>query len=169
MIIFVFALCKFSPIMTEYNSKHAVVRRAPYELYMAFVDLRNFVQFLPEDKKKDVTADFDTLTATVQGFSIGVMVHERVPYSKISFIDYGNSPFAFKIDFHFDSNNGAQNETDFHIDVEADLNFMMKTMLGGKIKSGLDKIVDSLAAISEGRMPKGIDPSMFPGGFTKNQ
>ncbi|MGN0194864.1 MAG: hypothetical protein ACI4AE_00220 [Candidatus Cryptobacteroides sp.] len=155
--------------MTEYNSKHAVVRRAPYELYMAFVDLRNFVQFLPEDKKKDVTADFDTLTATVQGFSIGVMVHERVPYSKISFIDYGNSPFAFKIDFHFDSNNGAQNETDFHIDVEADLNFMMKTMLGGKIKSGLDKIVDSLAAISEGRMPEGIDPSMFPGGFTKNQ
>lgn len=153
--------------MTEYNSKHAVVKRAPYELYMAFVDMRNFVQFLPEDKKQDVTADFDTLTATVQGFSIGVKVHERVPYSMISVVDYG-APFAFKIDFHVDSNNGAQNETDFYIDVEADLNFMMKTLLGSKIKDGLNKIVDSLAAVSEGRMPEGIDPSMFPGGFTKN-
>ena len=59
---------------TEIKSKHAVVSRPPYQLYMAFVDMRNFVQFLPEDKKKEVTADYDSIKAVVQGFSVGVKV-----------------------------------------------------------------------------------------------
>ncbi len=150
--------------MVNYNSKHAVVKRAPYELYMAFADMRNFLNMLPEDKKQGVEADYDTISATVQGFTIGVKVYERVPYSKISLIDNG-APFGFKVDICFDSNGGAQNETDFHIDVEADLNFMMKMMIGSKIQQALDKVVDGLAAVSEGKMPEGIDPSMMPEGF----
>jgi hypothetical protein len=39
---------------------------------------------------------------------------------------------------------------------------MMKTILGGKLKDGLNKVVDSLVAMSEGRMPEGFDPSMMP-------
>ena len=150
--------------MVKYNSKHAIVKRPPYMLYMAFADMRNFVNMLPEDKKQGVEADYDTLTATVQGFTIGVKVYERVPYSLLSLVDNG-APFGFKVDFHFDSNSGAQNETDFSIDVEADLNFMMKMMLGSKIQEGIDKIVEGLAALSEGHMPEGMDPSMMPEGF----
>ena len=30
----------------------------------------------------------------------------------------------------------------------------MKAMIGGKIQQGLDKIVDSLVMVSEGRMPE---------------
>ena len=51
--------------MVNYKSKRAVVSKAPYELYMAFVDMRNFMQFLPEDKKADVTADYDSIHAVV--------------------------------------------------------------------------------------------------------
>jgi len=149
--------------MTEYKSKHATVKRSPYELFMAFTDMRNFTQYLPPDKQADISADYDSLLATVQGFNIGVKVDERVPYSRLSLVDYGNSPFAFKIDLHFDSNNGATGETDFSITAQADLNFMMKMMLGSKIQQGLDKIVDSLADLSEGKMPEGVDPSMFQG------
>jgi hypothetical protein len=36
--------------------------------------MRNFIQFLPEDKRADVTADYDSIHAVVQGFSIGVRV-----------------------------------------------------------------------------------------------
>ena len=150
--------------MANYNSKHGVVSRAPYELYMSFVDMRNFVQYLPEDKKNEVTADYDTLKATVQGFEIGVKISDRVPYSKITISDDG-APFQFTVDLHFDSCNGEQNKTDFYVEVQADLNFMMKMVLGNKIKDGLDKMVDGLVAMSEGRMPEGIDSSMFPEGF----
>ena len=147
----------------QINSKRAVVSKAPYELYMAFVDMRNFVRFLPEDKKADVTADYDSIHAMVQGFSIGVKVVDRTPYSKIEFADDG-APFQFRLKMHFDAASDPY-RTDFQIVVDADLNFMMKTLLGGKIKDALDKVVDGLVAMSEGRMPEGVDPSMYPDGF----
>ena len=149
---------------TEIKSKHATVSRPPYQLYMAFVDMRNFVQFLPEDKKKDVTADYDSIKATVQGFPVGVRVSERVPYSRIEFSDDG-APFKFTVVMNFDPAGGDPYKTDFHIEVSADLNFMMKMMLGYRLKDALDKMVDALAAMSEGKMPEGMDPSMFPEGF----
>ncbi len=149
--------------MAEFRSKKTLVSKAPYELYMAFVDMRNLVQFLPEDKRADVTADYDSIHAVVQGFSIGVRVKERVPYSRIEFVDDG-APFKFFLTLHF---NAAADpyKTDFEIVVDAELNFMMKTLLGSKIKDALDKVAESLAAVSEGRMPEGIDPSMYPEGF----
>lgn len=145
--------------MVEINSKRAVVSKAPYELYMLFVDMRNFVQMLPEDKKEGIEADFDSLHATVQGFSIGVKVLDRVPYSKVVYEDDG-APFKFNLTLHFDPASDPY-KTDFQICLDADLNFMMKTLLGSKLKEGLDKIVDGLVAMSEGRMPEGVDPSMF--------
>lgn len=147
-------------VMAEYKSKRAVVSKAPYELYMAFVDMRNFVQFVPEDKREDVIADFDSIHATVQGFNVGVKVVQRTPYSKIEFADDG-APFQFLLTMHFDAASGDPYKTDFQIVLDAELNFMMKTLLGGKLKDALDKVVDGLVAVSEGRMPEGVDPSMF--------
>ena len=143
--------------MVNYKSKKAVVSKAPYELYMAFVDMRNFIQFLPEDKKADVTADYDSIHASVQEFNIGVRVTDRVPYSRIAFADDG-APFKFALQMHF---NPAADpyKTDFQIELDADLNFMMKTLLGSKIQGALDKVVDSLVDVSEGRVPEGVDLS----------
>lgn len=143
----------------EIKSKRSVVSKAPYELYMAFADMRNFVQFVPEDKRSDVTADYDTIHATVQGFAIGVKVIQRTPYSRLEFADDG-APFQFRLTMHFDASVDPY-KTDFQIVLDADLNFMMKTLLGGKLKDALDKVVDGLVAVSEGRMPEGVDPSMF--------
>ena len=145
--------------MVEYNSKHGQVRKSPIELYMMFVDMRNFVMMLPEDKKEMVKADYDTLQVSVQGYDVGAKVHSRTPYSRIELVDYG-APFAFKVTLSFDAD-GNPAETDFSIKVEAELNFMMKMMLGSKLQEGLDKIVDGLVAVSEGRMPEGIDPDML--------
>ena len=119
---------------TEIKSKHGIVSKSPFELYMAFVDMRNFVQMLPEDKRQGVEADYDTITATIQGFKIGIMVRDRIPYSLIQFIDNG-APFSFGGSLHFDAvPDGSQ-----------------------KIKEALDRVVDGLVSVSEGRMPEGVD------------
>jgi hypothetical protein len=123
---------------------------------MAFVDMRNFLQFIPEDKKGDVAADYDTISATVQGFKIGIMIKERTPYSRIDFIDDG-APFQFNGSLHFDAVPSEPYKTDFYIEFSADLNLMMKMLLGKKLKEGMDKVVDALVAMSEGRMPEGVD------------
>ena len=145
--------------MAEFKSKRAVVSKAPYELYMAFADMRNFLNFLPEEKKAEVTADYDSIQATFQGFPVGVKVVQRTPYSKLEFADDG-APFQFRLYLYFDAASDPY-KTDFQIVLDADLNFMMKTLLGGKLKEALDKVVDGLVAVSEGRMPEGVDPSMF--------
>ena len=145
--------------MVSYSSKRAVVSNAPYELYMAFVDMRNFMQFLPEDKKEGVTADYDSIQATVQGFTIGVKVAERVPYSRIEFADDG-APFQFRLTMHFDAASDPY-KTDFQIKLDADLNLMMKMLVGSKIQGALDKVVDSLVDLSEGRVPEGVDLSQW--------
>lgn len=146
------------------NSKHRSVARAPYMLYMPFSDMRNFVAMLPEDKKQGVEADYDTIHATVQGFNVGVRVEERRPYSRIVYKDDG-APFQFTVNICFDADGGNPDSTDFHIEIEADLNFMMKMLLGSKLQDAVDKMVDAVADMALGKIPDGIDPSMYPKGF----
>lgn len=147
--------------MTEIESKHGTVSRQPYELYMSMTDLENFKRMLPQDKQDMITADYDTLTVSVQGFNVGVKVHNRVPYSLIELVDFG-APFAFHVEIHFDPAPTDAYKTDFWIKAEADLNLMMKMMLGGKIKDAMDKIVDGLVDASNGIMPEGFDPNSWP-------
>lgn len=146
------------------NSKHRSVARAPYMLYMPFSDMRNFVAMLPEDKRQGVEADYDSIRGTVQGFSVGVRVEERRPYSRIVYKDDG-APFQFTINICFDADGGNPDSTDFHVDIGADLNFMMKMLLGNKLQDAVDKMVDAVADMAMGKMPEGIDPSMYPKGF----
>ena len=150
---------KLLSFMATYKSKQTLVSKAPYELYMAVPDLRNILNMLPQDKKEGVTADFDSIHATVQGFNIGVRVIERSPYNLIRLKDDG-APFSFNIELHFDPT-AYSSQTLFHIVVDAELNFMMKTLLGSKIQTALDKIADSLADASNGKMPEGFDPKQF--------
>ena len=149
----------------QIKSKRAIVSKAPYELYMVFTDMSNFVRFLPEERKADVTADYDSLHATVQGFNIGVRISSRTPYSRIDFADDG-APFKFTLSMHFEPASDPY-KTDYQICLDADLNFMMKKLLGSKLQDALDKVVDAIAAMSEGRVPEGIDPSMYPEGFNR--
>ena len=132
-------------MVSKFDSKHGIVSRPPYDLYMVFTDLRNFYQMLPEDKKSGVTADFDTLQATVQGYNIGVKVYERKPYYKITLVDYG-APTGFQIELHFDET-GDPRQTEFYINVQAEMNHMMNMMLGRKVRDGLDKVVDALQTL----------------------
>ena len=135
----------------QFNSKHGTVSKSPEELYMAFVDMRNFTAMAPAEYKEKMSADFDNLNITVQGFTIGVQVRRRQPYSLVVIGDNG-APFQFEASFHFDPS-PIPGKTDFYIEAEANLNLMMKAMLGGKIREALDKLVDGLVMASNGQMP----------------
>ena len=126
--------------------------RTPEELYMLFTDMRNFSAMIPENMKDSIISDYDFLKATVRGFTIAVRVDDRQPYRLIR-IGSSESPVEFVVTLHFDPGL-LPGKTDFSIEADVNLNFMMKTMLGGKIQQGLDKAVDSMVDISEGRMPE---------------
>jgi len=106
-----------------------------------------------------VFADYDHLSATIQNFTVGVKATGRQPYERIELSNAEGSPFAFSIILNFEDA-GVPGKTDFSINVEADLNLVMKAMLGGRIKDGLDKIVDGVVDVSEGRVPEGMPEGM---------
>lgn len=120
---------------------------------MAFTDMRNFTRMMPEQAQSQVSldADFDNLWATVQNFKIGVRIDERVPYSTIRLVST-NSPVEFVGALHFDES-ALPGRTDFHVVLDANLNMVMRAMLGKKIQEALDKIVQGLVDVSEGKMP----------------
>ena len=142
----IFAGRKYKENMAEhYTSKHGIVGRSQAELFMAFTDLRNFKQMVPPDKQVAIEADFDSLTATAQGMSISVRVAERHPYDLIV-IEDKDAPIHFSVKVHFDD--GGAGRTDFWIEADAELNGIMKLMIGGKIREALDKVVDGLVEAS---------------------
>lgn len=137
----------------HYESKHGQVLRRREELFMAFTDMRNFTRMMPEQAQSQVSldADFDNLWATVQNFKIGVRIDERVPYSTIRLVST-NSPVEFVGALHFDES-ALPGRTDFHVVLDANLNMVMRAMLGKKIQEALDKLVQGLVDVSEGKMP----------------
>lgn len=131
----------------QYSSKHGIVSRSPMLLYMAFTDLRNFQRAVPAGAGVSVVADYDRVSVTAKGVTISAKVTRRVPYSLIE-LESDNSPIEFSGKLHFDDA-GAGN-TDFWVEVEAEIPAMLKVMIGGKLKGELDKLVDTLVCASAG-------------------
>jgi hypothetical protein len=139
--------------MTHYSSKHGTVNRPQAELFMVFTDPRNLTRMVPAEKLGEVTADYDSISVKAQGISISARIVRREPYSYIE-LRSENAPFEFTVGLHFDY--VGPNSTEFYIEVDADLNFMLKMMLGNKLQEALDRVVDGLVDVSNGKIPEDL-------------
>lgn len=146
--------------MTEVRGDEVLIKRTPYEIYTLVTDLRHFASAIPPDKVGDVKADEDSMTFKVQGFELGLQISERIPYSLVSYSEKGSSPFPFKFTIHlqpvgFDS-------TLFHIELAAELNTMMKMILGNRLQDMVDKLTEQIeSAVESGQMPDMSNMSNF--------
>lgn len=139
--------------MTHYSSKHGTVNRPQAELFMVFTDPRNLTRMVPAEKLGEVTADYDSISVKAQGVNISARIVRREPYSYIE-LRSENAPFEFTVGLHFDY--AGPNSTEFYIEVDADLNFMLKMMLGSKLQEALDRVVDGLVDVSNGKIPEDL-------------
>ena len=139
--------------MTQYSSKHGTVTRPQAELFMVFTDPRNITRMVPADKLGEVSADYDTVSIKAQGITVSARITRREPYSFIE-LHSENAPFDFVVGLHFDYAGPAA--TEFYIEVDADLNFRMKMMLGNKVQEALDRVVDGLVDVSNGKIPEDL-------------
>jgi len=138
--------------MENITGKTVVINKPAYQLYTAFSNMSSFAANLPEQYKDKITIGPDFLLVTVQGFSLGVKVNGRTPFSRIDFEQYGQAPFPFLASFFFDPKDDES--TYFHLELRAELNMMMKMMLGSKLKDAVEKITDGIAKAASGEMPE---------------
>lgn len=140
---------------TEIKGKLVTINVPAYALYQAFADMRNFVHNLPPDKKESVIATEDTIEGEVQGMRMGAAIASRVPFSYIKLKEHGQTPIQFEVGLFFNALDVYR--TEFHIEAKAELPFMIKMMIGGKLQELVDKITDQLALAAEGK----INPQDF--------
>lgn len=138
--------------MTEVKGSEVLIKKTPYEIYALATDLKNFAAAIPSDKMDDIKADEDSMRFKIQGFELGLQISEKVPYSLVSYSEIGSSPFPFKFNIHlqpvgFDS-------TLFHIELFAELNTMMKMIIGNRLQSMVDQLTEQIEqAVNSGQMP----------------
>ncbi len=137
--------------MEDIKGRTVVINKPAYAIYSAFSNLDNLKTSLPEQLRDKVTIGDDTITASVQGFSLGVKVHSRTPFSRIDFEQYGQSPFPFLASFFMEPS--GDNATFFHIELHAQLGTMMKMMIGKRLQEAVDKLTDGIASAASGNIP----------------
>ncbi len=111
-------------------------------VYDLFSDFSRFSDRLPKDKKDKVIITKDTILAEAQGMQMGVKVTKREEPSLIVMEQHGNVPFAFNLNLHI---RPREEGCEFQLVLDANLNMMLKMMLGGKIKDFVNQFTTQLA------------------------
>lgn len=128
---------------TQVKGRNIVVKQPASVLFSIFSDLTNLSKNLPSDLRDKVylKSTPDTLLAQIMGFQMGIMVEERIPFSSIKYIQFGKSPVPFTFWVFLNSINDA--ETEFHLELEAELSGIFKLM-SGKLQGVVDKVTDEV-------------------------
>jgi carbon monoxide dehydrogenase subunit G len=111
-------------------------------IFSLFSDLSLLVQNVPEEYGGRIQADKDSVHIEYKGIKFGVVVDRREPFSLVVLKDDGQSFLPFTISFFMDP--VGIDSTLFHIELTAELNFMMKMMIGNKLQEMVDSITDQI-------------------------
>lgn len=134
--------------MEKYESKQQQILK-PAAFVFPLISRFDMLTPALRDKVEEWQADEDTCSFKVKGFTVRLRIAERVENKHVKITgDEGGVPvdFAFWIQLH----EVGVNDTRIRMVLHAELNMMMRMMIGGKIQGGLDKAVEGLAVAFNG-------------------
>ena len=137
--------------MKEYISKQQQILRPAAQIYSVISRFDNLTPALA-DKVEEWQAGEDNCSFKAKGFTVRLRMAERVEPKHVKITgDDGGVPvdFAFWIQLH----SVADNDTRIRLVLHADLNMMMRMMIGNKLQEALDKVVEGIA-MSFNSMPQ---------------
>ena len=97
-----------------------------------------------QGKVEEWEATPDSCSFKVKGMKVSLRIAERVENKHVKIVaDEGGLPIDFT--FWIQLKEVAERDTRVRMVLHAELNMMMRMMIGGKIQSGLDQAVEGLA------------------------
>lgn len=127
--------------MQEYISKQQQILRPAEQIYAAISRFDNLTPALA-DKVEEWQATEDTCSFKAKGFTVRLLMDEKVPPKQVKIIGDGiPMDFAFWIQLQ----SVAENDTRLRLVLHAELNMMMKMMIGNKLQDALDQIAEGIA------------------------
>lgn len=128
--------------MTEYVSKQVQIKKADSIIFESLASFSNFTPILG-DKVDEWEADIDRCSFKTHGFTVKLKMEEREPHRTIK-ITGDEIPFEFA--FWVQLKSVDSHDTRLRLTLRAELNLMMRTMLGSKLQKEIDKIAENIAA-----------------------
>ena len=128
--------------MNTYESKIVAIRKRAEDIFRV---LSNFSSFTPiaQDKVESWQADADTCSFTAKGFSVGFKIIEREEFKTIKIS--GNELVPIEFYLWIQLKEVAPYDTRMKITIKAELNMMMKMMLGKKLEEGVNTLAEGIA------------------------
>ena len=129
--------------MTEkYESKQQQIRKPAEMIYGVMSDFNNFTPILA-GKVDDWKVEGDECSFRVKGMPVKLRMTDKQPGNLIKFEADDSSPFGFK--FWIQMKEVAPYDTRIRLVLHAEMNMMIKMMVGSKIQPALDKMVEQMA------------------------
>ncbi len=130
-------------MLEAFHGKDVDMNYPSFAVFESFSDLTLFKDRLPEEYRSKVTLTKDTAEGDYHGMHLGVKVIDRIPHSRIVFRPMEGIPLDGTL--YIDIQDTSASTCKLKLTIEAQMNFLMKAMLGRKIQDALDKISDQLA------------------------
>ena len=131
--------------MSKYTSKTGKINKSDELIYNFLTDFNNLKSVIPSDKVSDFEATEDTCKFNIQGIGqAGLKIIEKESYKLIKITSDGKSPFSFFFWIQLKPVDDSGNTTAIRLTIDANLNPMMKMMVGKHLQPGIDAIVDKL-------------------------
>ena len=131
--------------MSKYTSKTGKINKSDELIYNFLTDFNNLKSVIPSDKVSNFEATEDTCKFNIQGIGqAGLKIIEKESYKLIKITSDGKSPFSFFFWIQLKPVDDSGNTTAIRLTIDANLNPMMKMMVGKHLQKGIDTIVDQL-------------------------
>ena len=128
--------------LEKYESKQVQIRRPAAQIYAMASRFDNFTPIL-KDRVEGWEATEDTCSFKIKGFTASMRIIDRVEPKLVKIVSGESTPMDFT--FWFQLHEVDPTDTRMRMVLHADLNMMMRMMLGSKLQEGLDKAIEGLA------------------------
>ncbi|WP_282036925.1 SRPBCC family protein [Saccharicrinis aurantiacus] len=130
--------------MTKFESEIKKVSQSDEKIFKFISDFNNFESLIPQDKIKNWQSTEDTCKFSVDGIGdAGLRIVEKQASTTVKYSTDGKVPFNFFLWIQLKQ--VAENDTRIKLTIKADLNPMMKMMVGKHVKKFLNMLGDAIA------------------------
>jgi carbon monoxide dehydrogenase subunit G len=129
-------------MLEKYESHQRQILKPAEMIYAVLSDFNNFTPVLA-DKVDDWRVEGDECSFKVKGFTMTLRMVERVPGQLVKIEASDSSPLGFTL--WIQMKEVAPADTRVRLVLHAEMNMMIKMMVGKKIQPSLDALVDQLA------------------------
>ncbi len=127
--------------MQEYISKQVQILRPAEQIYQVISRFDNLTPALA-GRVDEWQATEDTCSFKAKGFAVKLRMEERTAPKHVKIVGDGvPMDFAFWVQLH----SVTEGDTRLRLVLHAELNMMMKMLIGSKLQQALDQIADGIA------------------------